>query len=350
MIHPFLSSKRAVGYFILVWTIVMIAHTFVLSYNFILPMEIALADAIIFNLLFAIFSFPIWYIIRYVTPSKYKNTSILINHITSATLLILIWIFLSDYFLRLFILNDQHYLHFLDGSLSIRTPIGILLYLLTIAIYYIVQYYNDLQEKVVNESRLKELISQTELSLLKSQINPHFLFNSLNSISSLTIIEPLKAQEMVIKLSDYLRHTISNQTDRLVTLVSELEQIKRYLEIEEIRFSDKLELVWNIRNLNTEVLIPTMILQPIFENAIKHGLYDASNIITIDIEGHPGEKCYCLSISNNYEDKLVEKPSTKIGLKNIKERLRIIYESDSIIQITNREHQYVVKLHIPYST
>ncbi len=349
MIHPFLNSKRTLGYFILVWTIILIAHTFILTFNFILPIEVALADAITFNFVFAICSLPFWYIIRYVIPSKYKNTNILINHITCASLLILTWIFISNYLLNIFIGNNQHYIDFLGASLSIRTPLGILLYLLTIAVYYIIQYYNDLQEKVVNEARLKELISQTELSLLKSQINPHFLFNSLNSISSLTIIDPLKAQEMVIKLSDYLRHTISNQTDRLAPLVSELEQIKRYLEIEEIRFSDKLELDWNIRDLNKNVLIPTMILQPIFENAIKHGLYDATDRVTIGIEGRPNEECYSLSISNNYEDKIAKKSSTKIGLNNVKERLRIIYNSDSIIQITNRDNQYIVNLNIPYT-
>ncbi len=253
MIHPFLNSKKAIGYFILVWTIVILAHTFILTYNFVLPLAIAFVDAFIFNLIFAIFSLPIWYIIRYVHPSKHKNTNTLINHITSASLLILTWIFISDYLLKIFIGNNQQFINFLDRSLSIRTPLGILLYLLTIAVYYIIQYYNDLQEKVVNEARLKELISQTELSLLKSQINPHFLFNSLNSISSLTIIDPIKAQEMVIKLSEYLRHTISNQTDRFAPLLSELEQIKRYLEIEEIRFSDKLDLVWNFSDLNKNI-------------------------------------------------------------------------------------------------
>ncbi len=90
-----------------------------------------------------------------------------------------------------------------------------------------------------------------------------------------------------------------------------------------------------------------MILQPIFENAIKHGLYEATDKIIITIDGHQRDDCYSLSISNNYEDKIGEKASTKIGLKNIKERLRIIYQSDSIIQIINNNNYYVVKLNIP---
>lgn len=227
--------------------------------------------------------------------------------------------------------------------------IGLFYYLLTIAIYYLIIYYNDLQEKLLSAAKLQELVTLSELNMLKSQINPHFLFNSLNSISSLTLISPIKAQEMIIKLSDFLRHSVSHQTNQLISLDKELDTIKLYLDIEQVRFSDKLIISWDIHEPKAPIQIPSMLLQPIYENAIKHGVYDAIEEVTIETKGDNLDKFYLITIGNNYEKGVSYKKGAGLGLKNVSERLRLIYDIENLLTITNNDTHFEVKIKIPYS-
>lgn len=347
MIHPFFASKKAFIYFIAVWASVIATHLFVLIIYYYLPLGVALIDSFIFNTLFATLSLPIWYVLRYVTPTKQKNSSIFINHITILTLLILFWRYSSSQILAVLTSSDSNYLQFLEMSMPIRILIGLFFYLLTIAIYYLIIYYNDLQDKLLDAARLQELVTLSELNMLKSQINPHFLFNSLNSISSLTLISPPKAQEMIIKLSDFLRYSISHQTNQLISLDKELETIKLYLDIEQVRFCDKLQVEWNIEEPKETITIPSMLLQPIYENAIKHGVYNAINEIVIQTKGVSIDGFYIITIVNNYEEESGKKKGAGVGLKNVSERLRLIYGIENLLTTTNRNSKFEVEIKIP---
>lgn len=326
----------------------MVPHTLVLHQYYSLSLDIAIADSIFYNSLFAFLSIPVWYVLKYVAPTKQKNSSIFANHLTILTLLLLIWIFIANQTLKLFFSTNHTYFELLESSIPVRILIGVFYYLLTISIYYLIIYYNDLQDKLLEESRLKELVTLSELNMLKSQINPHFLFNSLNSISSLTLIAPSQAQEMIIKLSDFLRYTISHQTNQQISLNKELEIIKLYLDIEQVRFSNKLKLEWHINTPIYPVDIPTMLLQPIFENAIKHGVYDAINEITINTRGVNSDDFYIVTISNNFESEISYKKGSGLGLKNVSDRLRLNFEVDNLLTTSKSDSQFKVEIKIPY--
>ena len=117
--------------------------------------------------------------------------------------------------------------------------------------------------------------------MLRSQINPHFLFNSLNSVSSLTITDPDKARMMVIKLSELMRYALSRKDEQPVTLQSELDNLRLYLDIEKVRFGDRLEIEEKIDPGCLRAMLPVMILQPLYENAIKHGVYESTKKVMI---------------------------------------------------------------------
>jgi LytS/YehU family sensor histidine kinase len=199
-------------------------------------------------------------------------------------------------------------------------------------IYYVIIYYNDLQKKLENEARLNEIVKDSELNLLKAQINPHFLFNSLNSVSSLTMSNPVKAQEMVIKLSDFLRYTISRDKEKLSTLNSELENTRRYLDIEQVRFGSRLEYEFRIDDRCLSLEMPVMILQPLFENAVKHGVYESTGKVTISTTGELFEGYMQIVITNNFEPGAPSKKGAGIGLKNIRERLKLIYRNEQLLE------------------
>jgi LytS/YehU family sensor histidine kinase len=243
--------------------------------------------------------------------------------------------------------DDTDYLVFVHESAVWRIISGIFLYSIMVLVYYLIIYYNNVQEKLRNETKLKEIIKESELNLLKSQINPHFLFNSLNSISSLTITDASKAQEMIIKLSDFLRYSISQPEDKFSTLKSELENISRYLEIEKVRFGNKLNFDYNIDEECNNKNIPIMILQPLFENAVKHGVYESIEQITIHTNCCFRNNSLFITISNNFESVVKYKKGAGIGLKNIKERLKLIYQNDQLLQTIVSENIFQVKLVVP---
>ena len=239
------------------------------------------------------------------------------------------------------------YTDFLLVSIPYRIFIGVLFYALLGMAYYLFIYYKNLQEKIVLEARLSELLKESELNTLKSQINPHFLFNSLNSISSLTITNPEKAREMVIKLSDFLRYSVSINYTNFTTFEKEIANVKRYLEIEKVRFGDKLNFEFNLDGPCREQEIPVMLLQPIFENAIKHGVYESTEQVKIVMDCEYKSGYLEISIINDFDPEARPRKGAGMGLKNIKERLRLLYKTDKLIKTAVEGNKFHVVLSLP---
>ena len=137
--------------------------------------------------------------------------------------------------------------------------------------------------------------------MLRSQINPHFLYNCLNSVSSLTITDPDKAREMIIKLSDFMRYALSKKDEQPVSFRSELENLRFYLDIEKVRFGDRLSFDEKIDEKCLETQMPVMLLQPLYENAVKHGVYESTECVRITTEGKLTEGYLEITISDNYD-------------------------------------------------
>jgi LytS/YehU family sensor histidine kinase len=243
--------------------------------------------------------------------------------------------------------GNENYLKFTSSYIPFTILGGMLFYILFTLFYYLVISYQNLQEKIRNESNLQALIKETELSLLKSQINPHFLFNSLNSISSLTVTDPSKAREMIIKLSEFLRHSIGHKEQQMTTLKEELEHLQLYLEIEKVRFGDRLQYEMDLTEQCKQFLIPIMLFQPLFENAIKHGVYESTEPIMIKFKCMPYQGGLKVTISNNFDPEAPPRKGNKVGLKNVENRLRLVYQSDSLMKINKQENFFEVEIIIP---
>jgi LytS/YehU family sensor histidine kinase len=233
------------------------------------------------------------------------------------------------------------------ASIPYRIVIGGLFYVMLCLAYYLVVYNNNLQEKMIEGARLNELLKESELNMLRSQINPHFLFNSLNSISSLTISDPEKAREMLIKLSDFLRYSVSTNAAGFTSLEKEMTNIQRYLEIEKVRFGDKLIFGFKMEGNCKDNKIPAMLLQPLFENAIKHGVYESTEQVKIEMDCRYAGGCLEIEIWNDFEPGARARKGAGVGLKNIKERLRLLYKSDSLMKTSIEGHKYLVSLCLP---
>ncbi len=345
--NPILSSTRNFYFYLLFWLIVIIINFLLLNLALKIDTSTALADSIVFYIILGGLGLSFWYSTRYIS---FENTSfykILINHIIGALFVASLWLLSGYLFMREVLGFNSSYVNFFITTLPWRFLIGILIYFVITSFYYLIIYYSGFQERKLYEAELKNLVTQAELRSLKFQINPHFIFNSLNSMSALTTIDPEKARGMILKLAEFLRYTIANNEQQKNKLKDELNNIKLYLEIEKIRFEDKFDFTEDLTQECLEHEVPNMLLQPLFENAIKHAVYESLEKIKVKLRCS-GENGYLkIEVSNTYDPEIKSKKGTGVGLKNIRERLKLIYHQNDLMEVIEEDGVFKVILFIP---
>lgn len=349
MNHPFFQNIKLLYTYISAWILIMGIHAFLFYTYYLHNFTVSLSDAITFNFIFAFLGIPIWFTVRYFEPKKSKTFNIFYNHFSGIIIILMIWLGLSNLILSSFWAENVEYLKILEASFPLRIVSGIFYYSVLILFYYIIVYYKNIEERILNESKLQQTLKEAQLDLLKSQINPHFLFNSLNSISSLSITNPEKAQEMTIRFSEFLRYNLSLKDNRFSNFEKEIENIHRYLEIEKSRFGEKLQYTFNISDACLKIEFPVMILQPLYENAVKHGVSSSTDEVKIETICKCDENFLNISIKNNFDIDAISKRGTGLGLNNIKERLRIIYQENHRFEFIKKDTSFEVKMSIPIS-
>jgi two-component system, LytTR family, sensor kinase len=330
----------------LAWLVIFIAHSLLLYYQYGLSAYFAMADSLIFNFNFALLGLGIWYIARFNDITKNSILVFILNHTFSMAFIVIIWLFASNLILKS-VIDDKRYNVFLDFSYPWRIITGVLYYALIGLVYYVFMYYANFQKKIKSESELRSLVKEAELASLKNQINPHFLFNSLNSISSLTITNPEKAREMLVKLSELMRYSLKTTHNDRSSLSFELDNIEKYIALEKVRFGNKLEYEKEVDETCCAMLLPNMILQPLFENAIKHGIYESTEKVTIKVKCKAINNVLQICIENNFD--ITGKPmkGEGIGLDNIKKRLTLIYKNPDLLSTEIKNNFFIAKLLIP---
>jgi len=345
--HPITGRRSSLLVYSGVWLVLMILQTILLSLYVSLPFNLALADSVTGNLLYALMGLLVWYPIRYIPYKRSSAAYYYTAQAVAAAAVIGLWLALSSGITGLFIDDGELYNAFKKESLIWRLIFGILLYLVMVLVYYLVIYARSLQERAQQEERLRSLVRESELNLLKSQINPHFLFNSLNSISSLTMSNPDEAREMIIRLSDFLRYSLKNRESEYVALREEMGRMKDYLAIEKIRFGERLLYEMDVENECLDLLVPTMILQPLIENAIKHGVYESLEPVHIKLLCHTGSETMRISLSNNFDPSVPSKRGTGLGLQHVTQRIRLAYGENGRVDWSIQDSLFTVNLIIP---
>lgn len=347
MLHPILKNRNNLIGYLAIWLIIGSIHTLILIYYSELNFLVAVQESLVFNVFYAALGVGIWYPVYYTDIEKNNIANFLTNHLAAASLAVGIWLWLSYLILSNLFADSVDYIAVLNASIPIRIGVGFLFYVLIASNYYLMIYYQNFKDKLVGESELKALIKESELSSLKSQINPHFLFNSLNSISSLTMVSPEKAQDMVINLSDFLRYALSHKEEALTTFEKELKNIDRYLKIENIRFGKRLHVEKEIGVDCTGFLLPGLILQPLMENAVKYGVYESTEQSDIFITATCAGDLLDVRITNDYDPDFITKRGEGIGLRNVSSRMRIMYGREDLILINREERRFEVQLLFP---
>lgn len=223
------------------------------------------------------------------------------------------------------------------------------------ALYYTVNYYLKLEEQSDQLLRLEHQASSAQLAMLRYQLNPHFLFNTLNSISTLVLLKQTeRANAMLSRLSSFLRYTLVNEPMGQVTVAQEVETLKLYLEIEKMRFEDRLRAHFGIDPAAAEARLPSLLLQPLVENAIKYAVTPQEDGADIVVEARRNGSRVVINVVDTgpgsdpqYNERAAQ--STGVGLANIRDRLAQAYGPDHRFETqTNINGGFSVMIEIPY--
>ncbi len=210
----------------------------------------------------------------------------------------------------------------------------------------ILDTYQKLQYKKLQVLSLEKDLNQSQLFALQSQLNPHFLFNSLHTLNTLIGYDDEKARSMVMKITKLLRKILSHKETPDISFKEELEYFENYLDIEQERFNDRLDVVIDVDENTKEIRVPTLVLQPLIENAFKHGVSLEGGKTMIQLIAKVKEKDFYISLKNSIPEEKKQRleTSTKIGLKNLKQRLEVMYAGNFDFKTTIIENMFVVSI------
>jgi two-component system LytT family sensor kinase len=347
MKHPVLTNKLSLILWWLVWSLITLGQSLLYYYAYGGFTTSAIPDGLSSLVIYSGIGLSLWYPFKYFNASGSKNLVVAANLVLSGAISVSLWILITRYLTIVFLPSDNDYMPYWNATLPYRIGTGLFIYGLIVLAYYLFVSLHNLSEKNAREARLESLVKETELKMLRSQINPHFLFNSLNSVSSLTITDPDGAREMVIKLSEFMRYALSKKDEQPVTLRSELENLRLYLDIEKVRFGDRLSTEEQIDENCLDIKMPVMLLQPLYENAIKHGVYESTEIVKIKTRVICQNNILEIFISNNYDLTPTAKKGTGTGLLNVSRRLNLFYGNRASIKTSKNDGIYSVTLFIP---
>jgi len=349
-------NKKFAFYTALIWLFWIIFYAFLFSFNVNVDFILALFISFYTYVPYILLSILIWLICKKIAFSRFPILIFISIHFILSLLFSVIWLVMiyGFWFLaegkQIFSTLEQNNSYSATSIIGWQYIFGILIYFIIIGVYYTIIYYQQFKEKALKEAEMKLLTRDAELKALKMQINPHFLFNSLNSINALVTKNPKLARRMIELLSDLFRISLDIKDKILLPLKDELEFAHKFLEIERIRFSDRLKIMEEIDPSLLNKKFPALLLQPLLENCIKHGITKKRGTcsISLKIKKENSKRISCI-ISNT-----INKPITAFGqqkgngLDNIKQRLQLLYNDNYIFSTDNTDtSEFIVKISLP---
>lgn len=347
MIHPITDNRTRFIAWGLIWLIAGLAQSLLLYLMCDCSPGVAVTDGLSSAFLFSLIAIAVWYPVTLMIPRNSQIINIISNHILIAAVALTIWIVGAKLAVTLIAGPSPGYEEFWRKWLLLRFGAGLFIYVVIVLSYQLMINIDHITKKSIREASLERTLRETELMALRSQINPHFLFNSLNSISSLTLEDPALAREMIVKLSDFMRYALSNKEQGYVPLSTELENMRLYTEIERVRFGNRLVCREECEPETLSLLIPNMILQPLYENSIKHGVYESTGRVEVAVFSYLNDKTVTIRIENDFDPEMISPRGTGTGLENVRERLRLAYSGEASLQTISKNGRFTVIMIIP---
>jgi two-component system, LytTR family, sensor histidine kinase AlgZ len=347
--HPILTRKTYLGAYIAVWVPLACLLIFLIRASGGLTTTESVVLLGPMSVLFALATLAAWYSCR-ATPLRTAGvTRLFVTHLSGALILSFAWAATGRWYAQGLATSARF--HGLDARYNSHFGIivasGVLLDLIVVGFFYVmiaIEASRAAEEQVLETTVLAR---DAELKALKAQVNPHFLFNSLNSISALTSSDPARAREMCLLLADFLRMTLGLGEKTTIPLSEELTLLHRFLAIEKVRFGSRLQMTENITEDCKNLMIPPLLLQPLVENAVKHGIAN----LPAGGQIHLGAECQngrlSIVVENTFDPEATPTHRNGMGLANVRQRLDARYLKLASMRVNTTTDQFQVNLSLP---
>jgi len=347
--HPFLKSPLYVLLMGLLWSPIVLCAVILESGLSGLPFleSLILMGPAIALELFVVLS--LWFPCKAITLEKYNMIRFIIRHAFSVVVMIAVWLMASGLYSELLdvLTKDGVWRERFNEAFPLLIGIGLFLYFLFSLIYYLMLTLE--KSRKVEQQALKSRLdaSRAELMSLKTSIHPHFLFNSMTALSTLTQTSPEKAHQMCLQLSDFLRYSLDYGNQDWVHVKDEIEHIENYLGIEKIRLGERFKLDFQADPETLEENLPPFTLLPLVENAVKHAFQQSLETRTLYLRIQKMPDWLLIDVKNSYDPNSRAADSRGHGLKGLKKRLANVYKDRSTMVVRKDDDTFSVSLRLP---
>ena len=324
----------------LIWTGI---YTWIV-YSAGVELQASITDSVISNLILFLIALLLLNLLKHYLPGKESY----MNLVAIVCALTMLW-FLASKFIVIAVARRQHYaIEFFRLSDAIRLAISFFALGCLTLIFVLKRTLEEKELQSQRKSDAERLAREAELFRLRQQLQPHFLFNSLNSISALVSKDPVQARKMIEQLSDFLRSTVKKENEQMTSLDEELRDLELYLNIEKLRFGHRLTTIISKDDLTANLKIPALLLQPVVENAIKYGIYDTTDAVNISIVATKKDNVLSIVIQNPYDPETLNvKAGTGFGLVSVQRRLYLLFARTDLLVTEVKNKLFITTIQIP---
>ena len=340
--HPIFKSRSGLIAYLAAWIPLGLLFGFVICVAGHLNLMQTVAFTVPLTVLLACICLAAWFVCRSLPLRTTPFGKLIVNHVLAAMLASTLVVALMHGLTAIMGRWTPSMQYWFRSAVPILAVMVFLVFLLSVALHYVLLALESSQ-------RAEVLSREAELKALKAQINPHFLFNSLNSISALTSIDPARAREMCVRLSDFLRNSLRLGERASVPFSEELALTKTYLDVEQVRFGQKLKVKNDVDPGCEHCDVPPLLVQPLIENAIKHGIATLTEGGEIQFSVRKLGDVLWIAVENPFDPDAPAARKTGFGLVNVRNRLQARYGAAGKMDIQVNHHLYRVILSFPYT-
>ena len=349
--HPILTRVERLTTYLAAWLVVAALLAAVVTRQGLGWVE-ALALLLPLCLVYAFACLSAWYVCRATPLTTSGVARVLASSALAAVVASGLWVALMRLwvsalvFLPLFAASADSY----AGHEPLLFAAGVLLFLLALTVHYLLLAFELAREAEQRQLRMEVLAREAELRALRAQLDPHFLFNSLNSISALTTVDPAGARRMCVLLADFLRDTLNVSSRDKIPLAEELALADRFLGIEQVRFGDRLQIERHVDAAAAQCRVPPLLLQPLVENAVTHGIAGLleGGVIRVDVSRH--HERLSIAIENPRDTEPSRSAHRGVGLENVRQRMAAMFGGEARLETRAEGARYTVELALPCLT
>jgi two-component system, LytTR family, sensor histidine kinase AlgZ len=349
--HPILTRAERLTTYLTAWVVVAVLLAAVVTRQGLSWVE-ALALLLPICLVYGFVCLSAWYVCRATPLTSSGVLRVLSSSALAAIIASGLWVALMRLWVSALVLlplfTDSAALY--AGLEPLLFAAGVLLFLLALTVHYLLLAFELAREAEQRQLRMEVLAREAELRALRAQLDPHFLFNSLNSISALTAVDPAGARRMCVLLADFLRDTLNVSSRSQIPLVEELALTDRFLGIEQVRFGDRLQVERHVDGAAAQCRVPPLLLQPLVENAVTHGIAGLleGGVIRLDVSRQ--DQRLSIAIENPRDTDSPRAARRGVGLENVRQRLMAMFGGDARLDTRADDGRYRVELALPCLT